>query len=120
MSTSVFVYGSLVSGQSTGLSEHDTTNITLKRLQVDVPLIVEYEARALRERLAAVFAAFVDKPAFEMRLGEARALDRNLDLLVSVVGQHFEPCVVWPARNGRLFRHAWHCLVAPLSGQLRG
>ena len=60
--------GSLVSGQSAGLGEPDTTNITLKRLQVDVPLVVEYEARALRERLVAGFPVFVDEHAFEERL----------------------------------------------------
>lgn len=84
ISTSVFVDGSLVSGQSAGLGEPGTTNITLKRLQVDVPLVVEYEARALRERLAAGLAAFVDEQASEMRLGEDLALDRDLELLVRV------------------------------------
>ena len=111
--------GSLVSGQSTGLGEPDTTNFALKRLQVDVPLVVEYEARALRERLAAGLAAFVDKQAFEMRLGDARALDRDLKLLVRVAGKHFEPSIVRPARNGRLFRRAWYRLSAPLYGQSR-
>ena len=73
-------------GQSARLGEPDTTKFALKWLQVDVPLIVEYKARALRERLVAGFAVFVDEQAFEMRLAETRALNRDLELLVCVHG----------------------------------
>ena len=76
-------------GQSARLCEVNTTKFALKRLQVDVLLIVEYKARTFLERLAAGLAAFVDEQAFEMRLGVPRAVDRNLHLLVSVVRQHF-------------------------------
>ena len=62
--------GSFVSGQSARLGEPDTTKFTLKWLQVDVPLIVEYKARALRERLVAGFPVLVDEHAFEERLAE--------------------------------------------------
>ena len=57
-----------MSGQSARLGEPDATKFTLKWLQVDVPLIVEYKARTLRERLVAGFPVFVDEHAFEERL----------------------------------------------------
>ena len=81
-----------------------------------MPLIVEYEARTLRERLVADFTVFMDEQAFELRLVEVQAFNWNPDLLVSAVGKHFEPSVIRSARDGRLFsRDRYRRLSASLA-----
>ena len=83
-------------------------------------LIVEYKACALWERLVAGFAVFVDEPTFEVRLSKVRTFDRDLNLLVSIFGQHFEPSVVRSACDGQFFRRdRYHRLNALLAYQSR-
>ena len=92
----------IVSCQRARLGEPDAANSAREGLQVDVPLVVEDQTCALRERLVADGAVRVDEVALEMRLAGASALDRDLDLLVGVAGQDLEARVVLPARDWRL------------------
>ena len=76
----------IVSCQRARLGEPDAAHSAREGLQVDVPLVVEDQTCALRERLVADSAVQVDEVALEMRLTGASALNRDLDLLVGVPG----------------------------------
>ena len=94
--------GPIVSCQRARLSEPDAALSAREGLQVDVPLVVEDQTCALRERLVADGAVRVDVSALELRLAAVRSLSRDLDLLVGVAGQDLEASVVRPARDRRL------------------
>ena len=105
----------IVSCQRARLGEPDAAPAAREGLQVDVPLVVEDQTCALRERLVADGAVRVDEVALEMRLAGASALDRDLELLVGVAGQDLEARVVLPARDWRLLggrRQSWSAPVA--------
>ena len=108
----------IVSCQRARLGEPDAALSAREGLQVDVPLVVEDQTCALRERLVADGAVRVDEVASEMRLAGVSALDRDLDLLVGVAGQDLEACVVLPARDWGLLGGRRQSLSAPVAASL--
>ena len=81
---------------------------------------MEDQTCALRERLVADSAVWVDESALKMRLAGASFRGRDQDFLVGVAGQDLEAGVVLPARDRRLL--GCHCLglSAPVATSLVG
>ena len=100
------MHGPAVPGQRARLSEPIPADGTHEGLQVNVPLVVEDEAGALRVRLVAGGAVRVDEGALELRLAGVTALDRDRDLPEGAQRQDFEACVVRPG-GGRYLGGYW-------------
>ena len=81
--------------------------MALKGPQVDVPLVVQDQIRALVVRFMALRAIRADKLALKVRRAESRTLILDLDLLVGILGQNFQACIVSTFRNGRLVNSRW-------------
>ena len=107
------VHGPAVPGQRARLSEPIPADGTREGLQVNVPLVVEDEAGALRVRLVAGGAVWVDEGALELRLAGVTALDRDRDLPEGAQRQDFEACVVRPG-DGRYLGGYWRSPSAPV------
>ena len=81
--------------------------MALKGPQVDVPLVVHDQIRALVVRFMALRAIRADKLALKVRRAECCSLILDPDLLVGILGQNFQACIVSTFRNGRLVNSRW-------------
>ena len=81
--------------------------MALKGPQVDVPLVVQDQIRALVVRFMALRAIRADKIALKVCRAESRTLILYPDLPVGILGQNFQACIVSTFRNGRLVYSHW-------------
>ena len=99
--------GLVVSCQRTVLRERNVAELALEGPEVDVPLVMHDQIRALVVCFMAYRAIRADKLALKVRRAGSRTLILDPDLSVGILGKNFHACIVSAFRNGRLVYGRW-------------
>ena len=91
--------------QRTVLRERNIAGVTLERPQVDVPLVVHDQIRALLVLFMALCAIRVNKAALKARRADSGTLILGPYLSIGILWQNFQACIVYTLRNWRLLNN---------------
>ena len=89
------------------LRERNVAELAPEWPQVDVPLVMHDQIRALVVCFMAYRAIRADKLALKVCFADSRTLILDPDLSVGILGQNFQACIVSAFRNGRLVYGRW-------------